>query len=330
MKAQHDSPFVAVDIGGTKILAAIFSADGRMLDKEICATPAGDGFMAVIERLGMVVDTLLRSNEIRPSNLAGIGIACAGGIDTERGVVVTPSPNLPDWTDVPLRDIVEELFGIDTFILNDASSAALGEQRYGAGRGVKNLVLLTLGTGIGGGIIIDGDLYLGAAGGAGEIGHMTIEENGPQCGCGNTGCLEMLASGKAVAREAAGRISRGEESLLTGMVSGKVEDITAEMVGAAAGKGDVLAREVLAWASHYLGVGLVNVVNIFNPEVIVLGGGMAELGSLFIDPARKMVLERSFSVSARAVEIVTARLGNEAGVYGAAAYAIERKARREE
>ena len=240
-------------------------------------------------------------------------------------MVVTPSPNLPDWTDVPLRNIVEELFGIDTFVLNDASSAALGEQRHGAGQGVKNLVLLTLGTGIGGGIIINGELYLGARGGAGEIGHMTVEENGPICGCGNTGCLEMLASGRAVAREATSRISQGEKSLLTEIVGVKVEDITAELVGDAAGKGDVLAQEVLSRASHYLGVGLVNMVNIFNPEMIVLGGGMAELGSLFIDPAREIAMARPFSISARAVKIVTARLGNEAGVYGAAVYTIERK-----
>ena len=156
---------MAVDIGGTKILVAVFTANGRMLDKEICPTPAGDGFIAVIESLGGAVEALLHRNRLRTSQLAGIGIACAGGVDTERGVVVTPSPNLSDWTDVPLRDIVEELFGIDTLVLNDASSAALGEQRHGAGRGVKNLVLLTLGTGIGGGIIIDGELYLGARGG---------------------------------------------------------------------------------------------------------------------------------------------------------------------
>ena len=323
MKAQQDSPVVAVDIGGTKILTAVFSAGGRMLDKEICPTPAGDGFMAVIESLGGAVDTLLRRNKLRPSQLTGIGIACAGGVETERGVVVTPSPNLPDWTDVPLRNIVEELFGIDTFVLNDASSAALGEQRYGAGQGIKNLVMLTLGTGIGGGIIVNGELYIGTRGGAAEVGHTTVEESGPVCGCGNTGCLEMLASGRAVAREAIGRIINGEKSLLTEMVE-NTEDITAELVGVAAGKGDSLAREMLGRASHYLGVGLVNIVNIFNPEMIVIGGGMAELGSLYIEPAREIALERSFSISAQSVKIVTARLGNEAGVYGAAAYVTER------
>ena len=261
MKAQQDSPVVAGDIGGTKILAAVFTTGGRMLDKEIRPTPADDGFIAVIESFGGAVDALLRRNQLKPSQLAGIGIACAGGVDTERGVVVTPSPNLPDWTDVPLRDIVGEIFDVDIYVLNDASSAALGEQRYGAGRGVKNLVLITLGTGIGGGIIINGELYLGARSGAGEIGHMTIDADGPLCGCGNAGCLEMLASGRAVAREAAGRISNGEESLLAEMVD-SVEGITAELVGAAAVKGDALAREVLARASHYLGVGLVNMVNI--------------------------------------------------------------------
>ena len=240
------------------------------------------------------------------------------------------SPNLPGWRDVPLRDMVRERYGVDAFLVNDASAAALGEHRFGAGRGVSHLVLLTLGTGIGGGIIINGEMYGGACGSAGEIGHMVIDVNGPECACGNRGCLEALASGTAVARDAIRRIRQGEKSSLVEMVGGKIEDITAEKVGAAARNGDSLALDVLAQAANYLGVGMANLVNIFNPEMIVLGGGMAKLGDLLIDPARRVVAEKAFPISAQAVRIVTAQLGDEAGVYGAAVFAFEQRARRSE
>lgn len=322
---QYDSLVVAVDIGGTKIMTAVFSADGQMLAKDVCPTIANDGVDAVIERLKSSIDSLLIRYKLNASRLAGIGIACAGGIDSASGIVVTPSPNLPGWDDLPLRDIIEERFDVRTCVLNDASSAALGEQRSGAGQGMKNVVLVTLGTGIGGGIVIDGHLYLGARGSAGEIGHMTVDEQGPVCGCGNTGCLEVMASGRAVAREAVKRLSQGEKSSLTEMAGGKVVDITSEHVAAAAADGDSLALDVLSHAAHYLGVGLVNIVNTFNSEMIILGGGMAELNSLYVEPAKKLVKERAFSISTQKLNIVTARLGNEAGVYGAAAYAIEQK-----
>jgi glucokinase len=237
--------------------------------------------------------------------------------------VVTPSPNIPGWVDVPLGDIIHKRFKVDTFLVNDASAAALGEYRFGVGRGVKNLVLFTLGTGIGGGIIADGKLYLGAVGGAAEFGHMTIDANGPRCGCGNTGCLEMLASGTAIAGDAVRHINKGEKSSLLDMVGGKLEDINAEVIGRVARNGDLLARDVIARAAYYLGIGMVNIVNIFNPEMIVIGGGMAELGDMLIEPGRRMVAERAFSISARLVRIVIAQLGNEAGVYGAAAFTLD-------
>jgi glucokinase len=321
-------PVLAVDIGGTKIMTAIISNDGRILAKDICPTLADEGVQLVINRLFSSVDSLLSLNSIESSQLGGIGIACAGGIDSGRGVVVTPSPNLQDWHDIPLAEIVRERYLVDTLLVNDASAAALGEHRFGAGRGVSNLVLLTLGTGIGGGIIVNGELYLGACGSAGEIGHMTVDANGPMCGCGNTGCLEVLASGTAVARDAIRRISQGEQSSLVDMVEGEIESITAEQVGTAARNGDSLALNVISQAASYLGVGMVNLVNIFNPDMIVLGGGMAELGGLFLDPAKRMVAERAFPISAQAVRIVTAQLGNEAGVYGAAVYTLEQRIRR--
>jgi glucokinase len=322
-KGRVVKPVIGVDIGGTKIMTAIFSAEGNMLAREVCATLVNEGVSAVIERLYRAIGDILDSNNLTLAQLGGIGIACAGGVDTGRGIVVTPSPNLADWVDIPLADMLEKKLGFNAFIINDASAAALGEHRFGAGRGVKNLVLFTLGTGIGGGIIVDDKVYLGASGGAGELGHITIDADGPVCGCGNTGCLEMLASGRAVARDAVGRLKKGEHSVLLDMVNGEVENITAEHVGEAARKGDSLAIAVLERAAFYLGIGIVNAVNIFNPEMVVIGGGMAGLGDIFIESGRRMVDERTFSINARAVRIVTAQLGNEAGVYGAAAFTLE-------
>jgi glucokinase len=320
-------PVLAVDIGGTKIMTAVFSDGGRMLAKEVCPTLADEGLEAVIERLFSAIDGLLSQNNMVSSQLVGIGIAAAGIIDSGRGLI-TVSPNLPGWHDVPLKKIVAEKYSVDTFLLNDACGAALGEHRFGAGRGVSNLVLLTLGTGIGGGIIINGELYEGASGSAGEIGHMIIDVNGPECACGNRGCLEALASGVAIAGDAVNRIKKGEKSSLVEMVRGEIEGITAEQVGAAARGGDSLAMEVISQAAGYLGMAMVNLVNIFNPEMIILGGGMVELGALFVDPAKKIAAEKAFRVSAQAVDIVTAQLGNEAGVYGAAAYVLKQGTRR--
>jgi glucokinase len=316
-------PVVAVDIGGTKIMTALFKADGKMLAKDVRPTLVSEGVDAVIERLCAAINEILADNKMSLSQIGAIGIACAGGIDTGKGIVVTPSPHLPGWADLPLAEIVKKKTGVLAYLVNDASAAALGEQRYGAGRGVKNLILFTLGTGIGGGIIIDGKLYLGARGGAGEFGHMTVEADGLQCDCGNIGCLEKYASGTAVARDAIERISRGAKSSLIDMAGGKIDEITAEMVGKAAQSGDNLAREAIARTAYYLGIGMVNIVNIFNPEMVVIGGGMSALGEMIIAPGRKMVAERPYSINAQSVRVVTGRLGNEAGVYGAAAFAFD-------
>jgi len=319
-------PVLAIDLGGTKIITAIISSKGQMIAREYCLTLADEGPQAVINRILSAIDHLLSLRNIGSSKLGSISIAAAGAIDFDRGVI-TSSPNLPGWYDIPLRDIVREKHGVNTFLINDASAAGLGEHHFGAGKGVNNLILLTLGTGIGGGIIINGRLYTGLCGSAGEIGHMTIDVNGPRCNCGNIGCLETLASGTAVAKEAIRRISQGEKSSLTEIVAGEIENITAEEVSLAAQGGDSLASEVISKAANYLGVGMVNLVNIFNPEMIIVGGGMAKMGDLLLNPARQVVRERAFSLSAQAVRIVPAQLGDDAGVLGAAIFALQQEQR---
>ena len=315
-------PVLAIDLGGTKIIAAIISNKGEVMAREYQPTLADEGPQPVINRILSAVDHLLNLRNISSSQLSGISIAAAGVIDMEKGII-TSSPSLPGWCDIPLRSIIGEKYKVSTFLVNDANAAALAEHHFGAGKGANNLVYLTVSTGIGGGIIINGRLYFGSSGSAGEIGHTTIDVNGPRCSCGNIGCLETLASGTAVAKETIRRISKGEKSSLIEMVEGKTENITAETVGVAAQGGDSLTLEVISKAATYLGVGIVNLVNIFNPEIVIIGGGLAKMGDLLLDSVRQAVRERAFQLSAQAVRIVPAQLGDDAGVFGAAIFAFQ-------
>ena len=321
---KNERPVVAIDLGGTKILAALVSVKNKVAAREYQPTLADGGQRAVVDRIFEPIDRLLGKSGIKASRLEAIGIAAAGAIDSAKGLV-TSSPHLPDWRDVPLKQIVARMYKVDAFIINDASAAALGEHRLGAGRGVGNLVYLTVSTGIGGGIIINGRLYLGSSGSAGELGHMTIDVNGRRDRCGNIGCLELLASGTAIAEEAGRRLKEGQTSALKQIAAGGIESITAEDVAAAAQSGDLLSRDVIHQAAHYLGVGMVNIVNIFNPDMIIVGGGVARMGELLLEPVRQVVLKRAFELPARAVRIVTAQLGDDAGVLGAAIFAREQK-----
>ena len=319
---SHGRPVLSIDLGGTNIRAALVSAEGELLAKKYHPTLADKGPEAVIERIHSAIERILKSMGLSPSQLGGISVASAGAINVREGLV-TSSPNLPGWRDVPLREIVEKRHGVPAILVNDANAAAVGEHHCGAGRGMSNLVYITVSTGIGGGIIIDGRLYSGECGAAGEIGHMTIDVNGPECVCGNVGCLEVLASGTAVAREAIRRLCGGESSSLLEMVRGKIENITAKEVSIAARNGDSLAAQVIHQAATYLGVGMVNLVNIFNPGMIIVGGGLSKMGDLLLNPARQVVRERVFPLSAGAVSIVTAQLGDDAGLIGAAILGLQ-------
>ena len=315
-------PVLAIDLGGTKILTALISEKGQMIAREYCLTVAEEGVDSVISRLLSTIGQLLSQGNMNLSRLHGISIAAAGAIDIKAGII-TLSPSLPGWHDIPLRSIIGERCKVRTFLINDANAAALGEHCFGAGQGTNNLIYITVSTGIGGGIIIDGKLYSGSSGTAGEVGHMTVDVNGPTCNCGNIGCWEVLASGTAVAREVIRRISNGEKTSLIEMVEGKLENITAETVSLAAQDGDSLALAVIAQATDYLGIGMANLVNIFNPEIVIIGGGLAKMGDLLFDPVRQIMKERAFRLSAQAVRIVPAQLGDDAGVFGAAVYAFQ-------
>jgi glucokinase len=307
---------VGVDVGGSKINSILADSKGNIKARDLRDTRAKRGPDAVI---GRIIESIRQAAD--GNDIAGIGVGAAGACDTVNGVI-TSSPNLPQWQDIPLRDIIQREFDCPVHLQNDATLAALGEHHFGGGRGVDHLIYVSVGTGIGGGIIIGGELYCGASGSAGEFGHMTIDVNGPSCPCGNTGCWETFASGTALAREAVKRIRDGQKTNILKFADGKMEKVSARRVHLAAQKGDRLANELIAQTGYYLGAGLVNLVDIFNPQLILIGGGLARMGKLLIGPAGSVVRERAFELPAKAVRIEIAHLGVDAEALGAVALVL--------
>jgi len=317
-----DDLILGVDLGGTKILTAVTNSQGKMLSRDHSITPAQKGHKAVIQSILESVHRALGRADVAISDLIVIGVGAPGLLNPETGILFT-SPNLPGWRDVPLRDIIQEKLGKKTFLINDANAAALGEFYFGAARGVRNFIYITLSTGIGGGIVIDGKIYSGAIGAAGEVGHMTIDDDGPICNCGNRGCWEMLASGTALAKEARHRIKEGVKTSILEYAEGDVEKVTAQVIQSAAEQGDSLAKELIGRTGYYVGVGLANLVNIFNPELIVIGGGLSNIGDMLFEPAFKVAGERAYKEAFQAVRFASAELGRNSGVLGAAAFALQ-------
>ena len=321
MREKQERLILGVDLGGTKILTAITDSQGQMLSRDHSITPAAKGQDAVIRSILDSAGHVLTQAGITASDLSAIGVGAPGLSNPETGILFT-SPHLPGWQDVPLRDIIEKELGRKTFLINDANAAALGELYFGAAKGARNFIYITISTGIGGGIVIDGKLYTGASGVAAEIGHMTIDDEGPPCTCGNKGCWETLASGTALAREAKRRLEQGVKTSILEHAGGDTEKVTAEVIHQAALAGDSLARELIAKTGYYIGVGLASLLNIFNPELIVIGGGLSNIGDMLLQPAYKVAKERAFAKSWEAVRFAPPHLGRNSGVLGAAAYAM--------
>jgi len=312
-----DKMVVGVDLGGSKIYSILSDSSGTITQRDLRDTQAPEGPDAVIKRIIESIKQVASGRDI-----AGIGIGAAGVCEAATGVV-TRSPNLPGWHDIPLRDTIQREFNLPTYLENDATLAALGEHHFGGGVGIDNLLAVTVGTGIGGGIIINGQPYRGTSGSAGELGHMTIDINGPRCPCGNTGCWEALASGTALAREAAKRIEAGARTSMLNFADGDIQKVSAQRVYLAAQDGDPLANELISQTAYYLGVGLVNLVNIFNPQLILIGGGLSRMGSMLLDPAIEVVRECAFDLAVRAVRIEISPLGNDSTALGAVALVLK-------
>jgi glucokinase len=313
---MSDAIAAGVDLGGTKIHTVIAKADGAVLGEDRRPTEAAQGPDAVIERIAASVRAACERAGVAVESVAGAGISSPGPCDPKRGVV-TNAPNLPGFHDVHITRLVSEALGLPVLLENDANAAAYGELRFGAGRGRRHIVYVTLGTGIGGGIIIDGKIYEGASGAAGEVGHIIIDPNGPPCNCGARGCVEALASGPAIAREAKRAIADGRGPIMAQLAGG--DRPNAELVLRAAQQGDGVAREIIQRAGHSLGIGLIGVLNCLNPEALILGGGLIGLGDLYLGPAINTAKSAAFEQIMADVTITIAALGERSGALGAAA-----------
>jgi len=314
---------LATDIGGTKVLVSLVDREDRIVSQRRIPTEAHLGPRSVVDRLISVARELLRDNDLPLSRVLGVGISSAGPSNSAEGVVFN-SPNLPGWHNVPLVRWVEEEIGLPTCMGNDASLAALAENVYGAGRGVDNMIYVTVSTGIGGGIIVQRRLYTGGIGTAGEIGHTILHVDGPLCSCGRRGCLESFSAGWALAQRARRAIAEGRESLALELAGGKAEGITAETLFEAAQHGDTLSKAILDEGARYLGAGLANLAILLDPEMIVIGGGLSIRWDDYVGPAVEHVHATDYPVSLRRLPIVPAKLGDEVSVMGAVALARRR------
>jgi glucokinase len=314
---------IGVDLGGTNIVAGAMPLDGsREIAMRTAPTLADGGADAVVERIAAMIEEVIAQTisetGAERTDFLGVGIGSPGPLDREKGIVIV-TPNL-GWKNFPLRDEIAKRVKLDATLDNDANCATLGEFWCGAAVGGRNVIGMTLGTGIGGGLILDGKLYHGSSDAAGEIGHTTIDSTGRRCKCGNYGCLEAYASGPAIA-ERAREALRGDEgdSILPGMVDGDLKRLTAQTVYEASKRGDSVAREVVRETARFLGAGVSNLINIFNPDVVVLAGGVTQAGDALFEPLRAEVRRRAFAPSVEACRIVPGLLPLSAGVVGAIA-----------
>ncbi|MER9409490.1 ROK family protein [Mesorhizobium sp. M0589] len=303
---------LAFDLGGTALRGALVESDGNIVAHASAPTLAGAGSEAVIGQIVALAGTLLREHP--QAKVAGIGVGAPGPLDPKAGIVIAP-PTLAGWHDVPLIDILGQHFGLPVRLENDANAAALGEWRFGAGRGSGSLVFVTVSTGIGGGVVADGHIYHGRRGLAAEIGHMTITGEGDRCFCGAIGCFEAVASGTALGRRATRLTAPGDGSLLRRLSNDG--DVSARHVVEAAKAGDANALDLIEAEAQWLGIGFTNVLHLYSPDLIVMGGGLSN-GFDLLAPSIRAVIQQRAMPAYRDVPIVQAELGDRAGLIGAA------------
>jgi len=304
--------YAGVDLGGTNLKLGLVSAEGELLLRHSAATEADRGPDHVLARIAGAVRALCEAAPIDLADVSAVGVGAPGPLDSRAGVVVF-APNLPGWRDVPVSDRLHQNLGRPVILENDANAAAYGEFRCGAGRDVRNLALLTLGTGIGGGIILDGRLFRGSTDTGAELGHMVIRHGGRRCGCGNRGCLEAYASATAVVARMGERIEAGDPSALA-----ERPDFTCRDVFEAAEGGDALAKRIVEETADYLAAGITSILHVLNPEMVVLTGGMMGAGDEFLNGIRRRVRETAFERASSGCEICWSTLGGDAGILGAA------------
>lgn len=318
---SHGPFALGMDMGGTKILAAVVDAEGQILAEAKLKTGAREGPDAVIQRMAEAARQAVRRAEVLWQQVIGLGVGAPGPLDPVHGIV-HHAPNLPGWKEVRLGPRLSDLLGVPVFVENDVNLGTLGEHALGAGRGTRDLVGIFVGTGVGGGLILDGQLRSGYRHAAAEVGHMIVLADGPVCGCGKRGCLESVASRTAIDRDIRLGLAAGRQSLIPKLTKSR-QRLTSGVLAKAWRKGDPLVTEVLGRAQWYLGLLTASIVNMIDPEMVVFGGGVVEaLGDEFLDPIRTTARQYFIQQDdADAVQIVPAKLGDQAGVLGAAVHA---------
>ena len=317
---------VGIDIGGTKLATVVADSSGHILSKVRKPTLSEKGPEYALGLLFNMVRETINLAGLEQRTISAIGVSCGGPLDTKTGIVYSP-PNLPGWDALPLKARLESEFQIPVTIENDANASALAEYRFGGGRGYNAVLYMTMSTGIGGGIVLDGQIYHGANDSAGEVGHQILLPNGPRCGCGKRGCLEALCSGPAIARRAQAVLRKqlADERASTALLSltdGHVEDVKSEHVLVAARAGDTLALALVAETAYYMGWGIANLVNILNPDIVLLGTIAIAAGDLLLEPIRETVSKFAMTRPAAAVKIEPAQLGDALGDLAAVALVV--------
>ncbi|WP_368254822.1 ROK family protein [Clostridium paraputrificum] len=306
---------IGVDLGGTKISTAISTIEGNILANVVLPTKAEEGEAAVLGRIVQSIDEVIVGSSTSIDEIEAIGIGSPGPLDAKKGIIIT-TPNLP-FKNYNLVQPLKEKYNIPVYLDNDANAAAIGEYMFGAGKGKNSIVYFTVSTGVGGGAVLDGKVYRGHTSNALEIGHTTVDPNGPRCNCGNLGCLEAMSSGTAIAKKGKEAVSTNVETSLKNH-----DTVTSYEVFKEAEAGDEVAKDIIDNALTYLGIGVANAIATFDPEMIIIGGGVSKAGDIVFDTVKKVVNKRCFKSMAESCEIVPAGLGSDAGVVGAVALAI--------
>ncbi len=307
---------IGLDVGGTKISCVIAVDTGKILAKTIILTEVEKGPEHTIKNIIAEIKALLKKIKITLQDVKGIGAGVPGSLDPINGTILG-SPNMPGWKGISLKDILNNEFGLPVILDNDANAAALGEKIFGAGKDVDTLFYFTVSTGIGGGLIINGKIHHGASFNAAEVGHMVILPDGPKCNCGKRGCLEALASGTAIAKNAREKVKANPFSLIMKLANNNTELITAQIVAEAAKGGDELAKQIYQQAGTFLGIGVANVLNLINPQVVVIDGGVSYSGNILFEPLRKRAKQEAFGRTYQSCQIVPSKLGRMVGDLGA-------------
>jgi glucokinase len=316
--------FIGVDVGGTKVAAGLVNSAGEITRQARVPMVAGDaaaGLAAVSAAIDSVYAAVSKFSPELRGLVSGIGICAPGPLDPRTGVVINP-PNLPGWRNFPLSDEISNAYRLPVRLDNDGNGAALAEALWGAGRDYRNVFCATIGTGIGTGIVFDRRIYHGRTGAAAEGGHITIDYRGPRCACGKLGCIEAFSSGPAIARRASEKIAAGRRSALVEYAGGHLEGITSEMVGRACTAGDLLAKEVLQQTAMFLTVWLGNIVDLLEPDVIIVGGGAAPMLQPFFEEIHDQLPNWCVNSRSQEIPLVTAHYGADAGIAGGAALCL--------